>query len=163
MLQSFGAWLENTSIAQFISASTWAFPTIETIHVLFLTIVVGTIAVVDLRLIGAASTSRRVTDLSEQILPMTWVAFAGALITGTLLFSSKATEYLGNWPFRLKMGLMLAAGLNMLVFHFLTWRSVKAWDGERIPPPSARVAGFMSLGFWVFIVMFGRWIGFTVR
>jgi hypothetical protein len=163
MLQMFCAWLENGAVGQFISGSTWAFPTIESIHVLVLVMVVGSIAIVDLRLVGVASRNRSVSQLSNDVLPITWVAFALALITGGLLFISKATHYLGNWPFRLKMALLLLAGVNMLLFHFLTYRSVDKWDSDRITPAAARVAGALSLVFWIGVVAFGRWIGFTVR
>jgi len=162
-LQSFCQWLENTAVAQFISGSTWAFPTVETVHVLVLVIVVGSIAIVDLRLLGVASNNRPVSQLSDDVLPITWTAFVLALITGGLLFSSKATHYLANWPFRFKMMLLAMAGLNMLLFHFLTYRGVSAWDEQRVTPHAARIAGFLSLLFWTGVVVFGRWIGFTVR
>ena len=66
LLQSFCAWLENTPLGMFISGSTWAFPTVESIHVFFLVIVVGSIAIVDLRLVGVASRNRSVSQLSKQ-------------------------------------------------------------------------------------------------
>ncbi len=156
-------WAENTTIGKFVSESTWAFPTIETVHVFFLVIVVGTIAIVDLRLLGVASRNRSVSQLSNDVLPVTWACFVGALITGSLLFSSKATHYLANWPFKLKMILLLAAGVNMLIFHFLTYRDVDKWDHQEITPRAARLAGTLSLLFWIGVVAFGRWIGFTVR
>jgi hypothetical protein len=163
ILQPFCEWLENTPLAMFISGSTWAFPTFESIHVFFLVIVVGTIAIVDLRLLGVASKNRSVSQLSNDVLPITWTAFLGALITGSLLFSSKATHYLGNWPFRIKICLLILAGLNMLIFHFLTYRDVKKWDTDPVAPQAARLAGALSLTFWIGVVVFGRWIGFTVR
>jgi uncharacterized membrane protein len=163
ILQSFCSWLENTDLGMFISSSTWAFPTFESMHVFFLVIVVGTIAIVDLRLLGVASRNRSVSQLSNDVLPITWTAFVGALITGSLLFSSRATHYLANWPFRIKIGLLVLAGLNMLIFHFMTYRDVKKWDDDPIAPGAARVAGALSLTFWIGVVVFGRWIGFTVR
>ena len=162
-LQSFAEWLQNTPIGSFISASTWAFPTIETIHVFALVIVVGTIAIVDLRLLGVASRNRSVSQLSNDVLPVTWGAFCLAALTGGLLFTSKAVEYLANWPFRIKMALLVLAGLNMLIFHFMTYRTVHQWDDAGRAPSAARLAGALSLAFWIFVVVCGRWIGFTVR
>ena len=162
-LVSFCTWLENTDLGMYISGSTWAFPTIESIHVFFLVIVVGTVAIVDLRLLGVASRNRSVSKLSNDVLPVTWVSFLGALITGSLLFSSKATHYLADGPFRFKMICMALAGLNMLIFHFLTYRDVHNWDDDTITPKAARIAGALSLVFWIGVVAFGRWIGFTVK
>ena len=163
ILQSFCEWLENTAMGQFISGSTWAFPTVESIHVFALVVVVGTIAIVDLRLIGAASRNRSVSQLSNDVLPITWTCFVLAAVTGFLMFSSKATHYLANWPFRLKMALLLAAAINMLIFHFLTYRTVHEWDNDSKAPAAAKLAGALSLVFWIGVVAFGRWIGFTVR
>jgi hypothetical protein len=163
MILAFCLWLEHTPLGQFISGSTWAFPTIESIHVFFLVIVVGTVAIVDLRMLGVASRNRKVSQLSLEILPLTWGAFVGALITGLLMFSSKSSHYYANWPFRFKVLCLACAGLNMLLFHFLTYRDVDKWDDDPVSPRAARLAGFLSITFWIGVVAFGRWIGFTIR
>jgi len=163
ILESFCTWLENTSVGTFVSQSTWAFPTIESIHVFALVIVVGTIAIVDLRLLSVASRNHSVSQLSNDVLPITWTSFVLAAVTGGLMFASKATHYLANWPFRLKMVLLFLAGVNMLIFHFMTYRDVHRWDNDPRAPTAARVAGALSLTFWIGVVVFGRWIGFTVR
>lgn len=163
MLLSIAHWLQNTGVARFISGSEWAFPTIETLHVLFLVLVVGSITIVDLRLLGLASTYRRISRVSGDVLPLTWFSFAMALASGSLLFSSRAVAYVTDWPFRIKMGLLVMAGLNMAVFHLFTYRSIGVWDEARRPPVAARLAGGLSLAFWAGVVVFGRWIGFTVQ
>ena len=91
---------------------------IETIHVIAITLVFGTIAIVDFRLLGLGSNNRPVTELCRDVLPWTWIAFAFAAVTGGLLFVSHATQYFGNTAFRAKMLLMLLAGINMVVFEF---------------------------------------------
>jgi Family of unknown function (DUF6644) len=155
--------IEATSVATAVRQSTWLFPTIETLHVLSITIVVGTIMIVDLRLINVASRNRPVSALMNQTLPMTWIAFACAVVTGSLLFSSSAVKYVHCWQFDGKMGMLLLAGLNMAVFHLGSYRSVGLWDRAEMTPTGARIAGGLSLAIWVTVVALGRWIGFATN
>jgi hypothetical protein len=159
-----GIWqaLEATALGQYIASSTWAFPTIESIHVIAIVTVVGSIAVMDLRLLGLASTASPVTRVSRDTLPLTWGAFVLAAITGGLLFISKATTYAVNPYFLVKLVLIALAGANMAAFHLLTWRSVGIWDARAAPPTAAKLAGGVSLGFWVLAVLLARAIGFTL-
>ena len=158
-----GLWqaLENTALGQFIVSSTWAFPTLETIHVIAITTVVGSIAIMDLRLLGLASTDRTVAAESRDTLPLTWGAFALAAVTGGLLFISKATTYTVNPYFLWKLVLIALAGANMAAFHLFTWKSVEGSASSRLPS-AARLAGGLSLGFWVVAVFLARAIGFTL-
>jgi hypothetical protein len=139
------------------------FPTIESAHVIAITTVIGSIAIVDLRLLGVTSHRKPVTELSTEVLPWTWAFFMVAAITGGLMFMSKAPAYFGNTPFRLKMVLLACAGLNMVAFHFLIYRSVHRWDRDVPTLRSAKIAGLLSLTFWIGVVAAGRWIGFTIE
>jgi len=156
--------MEATTISQAISSGVpWRhlFPAIETVHVLSLTIVVGTIVMVDMRLLGLASRDSAVSRLAREVLPWTWIAFVMAAVSGTLLFMSKAETYYGNLQFRLKFLFMFFAFVNMLVFHFGVYRRIHTWDHKWPPPAAARVAGALSIGLWITVIVFGRWIGFT--
>jgi len=155
-------WLQTTGFATAIREGDTLFPWIECVHVLTITFVVGSIAAVDLRLLGLASRDRRFSRLNAEIVPLTWAAFAVALTSGFLLFSAKAVQYGANLSFELKMGLLLLAGLNMTVFQLLTFRGVAAWDAGPSTPPSAKLAGALSLTLWIAIVACGRTLGFTM-
>ena len=162
LLQGLWEALEGSAVGQYVASSTWAFPTLESVHVVAIVTVVGSIAVMDLRLLGLASKDSRVTELSRDTLPWTWGAFAIAFMTGSLLFVSKATDYSPNPFFQWKMVMILIAGANMALFHLLTWRSVGKWDSSAEIPLGAKLAGGFSLGFWVIVVFLGRAIGFTL-
>lgn len=162
MLDAFFHWLHETALAETVRSNPLLFPWVESVHVLAIALVVGSIAAVDLRLLGLASKSRPITRVIDDILPLTWVAFAIAALTGVTLFTSNAIQYAQNGPMRLKMLLLVIAGFNMLVFHFVTYRSVGEWDDAVRPPLPARLAGATSLALWVGVVAFGRWIGFTI-
>jgi len=154
--------LQASSLGVYIAESAWAFPTIETLHVIAIVTVVGTVAITDFRLIGLASRDYPVTAISRDTLPWTWGAFVLAVITGLLLFTSKATSYMANPYFLIKMGLLILAGLNMAVFHAVTWRTVNDWDNSPVLPTGAKIAGALSLLFWLGVIFFGRAIGFTL-
>ena len=154
--------LEGTALAQYVASSDWAFPTFETIHVIAIVTVVGSIVVVDLRLLGLASRETRVTELTKDTLPWTWGAFVLALITGTLLFISKATTYIVNPFFLWKMVLIALAGVNMAVFHLITWHDIKTWDAAPQAPRGAKIAGGISIGLWAIVLFVARAIGFTL-
>ena len=142
-------------------AGGWMFPALETVHVFSLIAVLGSIALVDWRLIGFAKREHSVGLLSRQTLPWTWVGFVLAVLSGALMFVGQATEYSTNPAFRLKLLLIVAAGLNMLLFHFLTWKGVAHWDRNAPPPIGARVAGGLSLVFWIGVIACGRWIAYA--
>jgi Family of unknown function (DUF6644) len=155
-------WLESTPLALYIAESTIAFPVIEIVHVVAITLVFGTIAIVDFRLLGLGSNNRAVTELCRDVLPWTWTAFVVAAITGTLMFTHHATEYFSNTAFRMKMLLMLAAAINMIVFELITFRGVPKWDHGVPVVPAGKLAGAISLVCWLGVVGFARWVGFTV-
>jgi len=91
-----------------------------------------------------------------------FVSFAFAALAGFLMFSSKAVDYYGNAPFRLKMICLLLAGINMAYFNLVTSRNVSTWDSGP-PPLRARLAGGASMLLWITFVAAGRWIGFTLK
>lgn len=161
MLDHFLHWLESTPLAIAISESSWLFPGIESVHVLAITMVVGSIAMVDLRLLDVNLRDRPVGELIDEVLPWTWTSFVVAVCSGTLLFSSNATHYWGTVPFRAKMLLLFLAGVNMLVFHATIHRSVAVWGRRPRTPRAAKISGGISLGLWIGVITFGRWIGFV--
>jgi hypothetical protein len=153
--------LQHSMVGTTISESTWMFPTIETIHVVALATVIGSIAIVDLRLIGVASKDRPASALTREFLPWTWAAFALAVVSGSLLFASRAADYMAVPAFLTKFVFMALAALNMLLFHFTTERSMARWDTGK-PATGARIAGAISLVLWTAIVICGRKVGFSL-
>jgi hypothetical protein len=161
-MQPFFHWLYDTPLGTAIRESGSLFPWIESVHVLAITLVVGSIGAVDLRLLGIASKGRAVSRLLEEILPLTWTSFIVAAITGSLLFTSNAVKYSHNPFFISKMILLVIAGCNVGVFHLVTARGIEAWDESPNVPPAVRVAGAVSLALWLGVIVTGRWIGFTM-
>lgn len=153
---------ENSTLAESIRENDVLFPTIESVHVLSICLVVGSILIVDLRLLGLASVRRPAGSVMALVLPLTWSAFAIAVTSGALMFISNATKYLNNDFFVCKLILLGLAGLNMLVFHLVSARDLPVWEHRLQPPLQARLAGAMSILLWISVVACGRWIGFTM-
>jgi hypothetical protein len=157
----FCQWLDQTSVGAAIRQSLWLFPAIETVHLLGMTALVGTITVLDLRLLGWAMPRQRVSQVASRLLPWAWLGFGVQVVTGTLLFSSEAVKVYGNPAFRLKMLLLLCAGIQALIFQIVVHRKLPAWDERPSLPFSAKVMGLISILLWVGIVTAGRFIGFV--
>jgi len=162
-LSEFISYFEDSALADNIRENDLLFPLIESVHVVSICLVVGSILVIDLRLLGLASLNRPVGRITNAILPLTWSAFAVAAASGLLLFISNATKYLENGYFLAKVLLICAAGLNMVVFHGISAKDLPRWENEAALPLPARLAGGLSILLWVAVVACGRWIGFTMQ
>jgi hypothetical protein len=152
--------IQSSAVAEWMRDTNPAMQVVESVHVLAAVIVLGTVLIADARLLGLADARRAFTRVGRETLPLTWAAFALAVVTGSLMFTTSAPTYFYNTAFQLKALALLGAGLNMALFQLLTARGIAAWDAGR-PPRAARVAGLVSLALWAAVVLLGRWIGFT--
>ena len=160
-LLSICQWVDSTRLNAFLRQSNWAFPTLDTIHTLGIVLVAGTIMLVDLRLLGLALRSVPIAQLVARIVPATLWGFALMLASGGLLFSSEAVKMYHSPAFRIKVVLLALAGLNALIFHRTIYRDAAAWDPASIAPFRARLAGLLSLVFWIAIIAAGRAIAYA--
>jgi hypothetical protein len=154
--------LQDLPFAVFIHKTPWALTAVMVVHVFAVSMLIGTIAIVDLRLLGLWAGRRPFAELSRRVLPFTWVAFMIALIAGLTLFTTRATEYVVNAIFWIKMALIVLAGINMMIFEFITVRGVAHWNLSPRPPTPARLAGGISILCWIAVIACGRLIGFTL-
>ncbi len=150
-------WLEGLTISQEIGISWW-FPFIESVHVVFLTLTFGAILMVDLRLLGLAAMSHPATRMVRELVPWTLIGFAISVPTGLALFITRAEHYANNPAFRIKLLLILLAGINMALFHTRWIKSVETWD-QSTPPLPARLTGGISITLWLGVILAGRWTG----
>jgi cytochrome bd-type quinol oxidase subunit 1 len=155
--------LEASRFATTLRDSIWMFPIIESIHVISFTLVVGTIAIIDLRLLGLASTQRSFQRMASDILKWTWVAFALAVATGLTMFTTNAGVYYHNPFFRAKMMLLVLAGVNMVIFEVTAARTIRQWDQARSAPRAGKAVAVLSLTIWIAVIFMGRMIGFTTH
>lgn len=157
---AFCQWLESTPMGAEMRNSGWIAPMIETVHICGIIALLTSNAILGLRLLGCAFRDKPVSKLAKQLLPWTWFGFVLLAASGFLLFSSEATKYYLNLVFRLKMLMILLAGMNALVFHWTVYRRVATWDETLVPPLGARLAACFSILLWIGVVAAGRLIAY---
>jgi LytS/YehU family sensor histidine kinase len=145
----FFQWLEHSSWITVISNSKWMYPAVEVTHFFSLFLLVGTIAVVDLRLLGFAGRRHTATELAEQLLPWTWVGLALAVFSGFFMFAASATGFVANTQFLIKMVITVLA----VVFAFIIQRNTPRWDRPSGTPLLAKVAAVLSLALWIGVIL----------
>jgi hypothetical protein len=153
--------LQAHPTSQYIGYSWW-FPFLESIHVVAITLVVGSILSIDLRLIGIAGLRYSASRMTRELIPWTWGAFSVATVTGLGMFVTRAPVYIQNPAFQVKLVLLVLACANMALFQFRTFRDIANWDTTAVTPIAAKVAGAASLLLWTGILLAGRWTGHII-
>jgi hypothetical protein len=155
--------LEASGLGQAMRQWLWLYPTVETVHIIGIGLLFGSIAVLDLRLLGVSRTIP-VRQLARHVLPWTAASFLLIVPSGFLMFTAHATEFVSSPVFILKMCLILAAGLNAALFHAIVSPSTEVWDSEEMrklgPPPSARASAVASLLIWMAVIACGRLLAY---
>lgn len=154
-------WLGETPWSIALHESQYAWPFTESLHVLTLTVFAGTAAVLDLRLLGLALTAVPVTALTARLLPWTRFGFFIMVVTGVMLFYATPLTYYHSIFFRIKLILLVIAGVNVFVFHARTHRTAAQWDTITRLPRAARVAAAVSLMAWAGVIVSGRLIAYN--
>ncbi len=155
-----GQTLHQLPLALFLRSNAWAFPVVETVHILAIAILFGSILVVDLRILGL-SQSLSVRQLAHHALPLTLLGFGIAFASGLLLFIAQAADLTGNRVFILKVGLIVLAGINAALFHTGPYVSVASWETAARAPANARAMAAGSILLWVAVIACGRWIAYV--
>jgi hypothetical protein len=150
---SFFQWLTTTPWANALNGPEWVFPMVESLHFIGMALSVGTIAIVDLRLLGIAMRQHNASELAADLDRWTWIGLALMLVTGPVMFSADAVNYHHNPAFQFKMASLSLA----LVFYFTLHRAA-----TRAGTPSllGKLAGAVSLALWICVVVGGRMIAF---
>ncbi len=152
--------LSDTPWATAIHESDLVFPALESVHVLALMLMAGTIAVADLRLLGLVLPGVPAAEVERRVTPTTWFGFAVMAATGGLLFASEAGDLRRNPAFLVKVCLLAAAGLNVLAFQILARPALERTPAGAAAPPAARVIAALSLAIWACVIVAGRAVAY---
>jgi hypothetical protein len=151
--------LEHSSLASVMRHSLWLYPIVEIVHIAGFVLLVGAVAMFDLRLLGFVR-STSVRALERSLLPWAWIALLLIVPSGVAMFSAHATEFVENPAFRMKLVLLAFAGINALIFHRGVFRSVSAWDQHLRTPAAAKASAVLSLAIWLGVITCGRLIAY---
>jgi hypothetical protein len=152
--------IEMSALGQAMRQWLWLYPAVEIVHLVGIALLVGSIIVLDLRLLGLSRTLP-VRKLASHVLPGSAAGLALILPSGLAMFVAHATDLMGNPVFVLKICLIMAAGINAAAFHAGVFRGAAAWDVDATPPLTARAAAALSLLLWISVIACGRLLAYT--
>jgi hypothetical protein len=157
LARAVGDWPSSVALRE----SLYVWPLLESAHVLTLMLFAGTAWMLDLRLLGLSFRQVPASQFTARLLPWTRVAFVLMTITGVALVYSNPVRYYLNLFFRVKVLLLIVAGLNIWWFHARTHHTVDQWDGDVRPPKAARMAAIVSLTAWAGVIIAGRMVAYN--
>ena len=158
-LQEFVFWLEQTSLSQTIQIVPWIIPTVQTIHILAIAAVIGSMGFLDLRVLGIAGRGQSLASVRDRLLPWLWRGLIVLLLTGIVMMIGEPGRSLVNPIFQLKMVLLVIAAV-MTVLCARALRQVDGQSEQASAPAIAKLAAIISLVLWIAIVFAGRWIAY---
>ena len=151
--------IEGSALGQAMRQWLWLYPAVETLHITGIGLLFGSVAVLDLRLLGLSRTIP-VRRLAAHVLPWSAASFLLIVPTGLSMFIAHASEFIASPVFVLKIGLIMTAGINAAVFHAGVFRRAADWDVGAAPPVAARAAAALSLLLWISVIACGRLLAY---
>jgi len=137
--------LQHAGGVEALATSRWLYGLVLVVHYFALFMFIGTIVLLDLRILGIADRNHALSALAAQLRPWTWIGFGAVVVSGFLLFAVEAADYAAVTPFRVKM---LVIGLAVISALAIEW-SVPTWDRAAVLPVTARLAALISIVLWL--------------
>ena len=160
-IASFCDWLANTPVSMVIQSVSWIIPMVQSVHIMAVTVVVGAVLAVDMKLLGVVGRGSPISAATRRFLPWLWVALVVLLLTGSILTAAEPRRELINNVFRLKMALILVVCTVTGAFQLAVSRNAAAWGDTPSNQWQARLLAIATLAIWIAIIMCGRWIAYV--
>jgi hypothetical protein len=154
-------WVRDLPGSNELQGSLYMYAWVESAHVLTLAVFLGMLLLIDLRMLGLCLTTVPASKIAARLDRPMMIGFAVMVITGVLLFYASPLRTTQSIWFRIKVVLLLAAGINAMLFRRKMHGAVHSWDADRVPPRSIRTAAGLSIGLWVGVVITGRCIAYN--
>ncbi|KQQ20772.1 hypothetical protein ASF48_09280 [Rathayibacter sp. Leaf299] len=155
------SWLQDSTLGAAVRGTPFLYPTLESVHILGIAALIGPAFAFDLRLLGIGHRIAAVTTAARVLLPISHVGLVVALATGAVLLTAQAPVVVSSGAAPWKLGLLLVAAANILVFHRGVYRNVEKWADAAATPLAARLAAIVSLTAWTGVVFAGRFLAYT--
>lgn len=153
--------LQFSALGQTVRNSEYIYPALESFHILGISLLIGPAFTFDLRLLGLGHRIVSVTTAARYLLPVSHIGLAITVATGVALLSAQATVVAGAGAAPWKFGLVILACVNVLVFHYGVYRSVKEWTDAAVAPVAACAGAGVSLIAWTGAILAGRLLAYT--
>ena len=161
-MAAFQVWLVKTLLSVKVVSnfmhSAWGWPACESIHFIGLSLLVGMIATFDLRLLGLAK--RISIGALHRLVPFGVLGYLLNVVTGAMFLVTEPDQYIYNPAFQFKLTFMTLAGINVLVFYLVVYRTMKKTEPGEDAPRSAKVVATASLCLWIGVIVCGRLLTF---
>lgn len=136
-------------------------PIIQTVHILGIAVVMGTVVMLDLRILGLAVPSQKISEMTERVMPWLWWALASNFVSGAFFLLGRPNRYFNNPIFGWKLSFLIPAILLTLFFHLMSRQQDGYWESNSKRLWTARAIALLSLGLWIMVAMAGRWIAYA--
>jgi uncharacterized protein DUF6644 len=161
MLRAFADWLAQTQTSNVIQNVSWIIPTVQTIHIVCVAIVISATFLVSLRVLGIFDRAQPIASLTHRFLPWIWYALVVLLVTGSLLIIGEPNRSLMNPAFAAKMSMLVVVASLTAVLQRPLATDAAYWDVSSQRRVTAKGIAIVSLILWSLIVFAGRWIAYV--
>jgi hypothetical protein len=161
VIKEFCDWLSATNVSVAFQSANWFVPTVQTVHIISIAILLTSVYVVSFRLIGLTRGGQSLAVVTAKSTPWVWIALCVLLGTGILLTITEPARELLNWAFRVKMLLVIALAGMLLVVQIRLRRNPAYWTESRNRRLAARAIGIAAVIIGAGIVTAGRWIAYV--
>jgi hypothetical protein len=161
MLESFAAWLAGTPLTAYIQNEAWVVPTVQVVHILAITVIMGAVAIVNLRVLGVIERGQSIAALTGRFAPPAMVALLVLAATGFLMIAGEPTRAIFRYVFWAKMAMIVVVVLLTAALLAGLKASGAASDPAARAPAPYRVLAVVGLCIWLAIIVAGRWIGYA--
>jgi uncharacterized membrane protein len=151
MLLHLCRWLQDNSFIALINGTAWTAAALEIVHYFSMFILVGSMVIVDLRVLGLVGHQQDATQLADRLFPWIWASLALNFLSGFFMFAGSAIAYYRNDIFYDKVGVVLLA----IVANIIVQQKVRKWDQLPAMPAWAKLIAVVSIGLWIGAIIAG--------